>query len=183
MNTGTRDVRIAAIYDVGVKLDDALEAARLETARREGAKLAYLNAAKNILSFVNQIKDPAAQEILNKSVEICKNLADQATALVHAGRGSEHQARNSVSLIKQLHDAEVQSKRKDLEAVAAVLSKPSVSVPVLAPAAAEVTPEPAEVVVKPLRTAPKSLKQRRQNVPQPVESPVSKKGRPKKIKS
>ena len=183
MNTGIRDVRIAAIYDVGVKLDDALEAARLETARREGAKLAYLNAAKNILSFVNQVKDPAAQEILNKSVEICKNLADQATALIHAGRGAEHQARNAVSLIKQLHDAEVQNKRKDLETVAALLNKPAVGPSVTEPAPVEVTPEPINVVAKPPRTAPKSLKQSRQAVPPPVEVPAVKKGRPKKTKS
>jgi hypothetical protein len=122
MSTFMRDVRIQAFHEVGVKIDDALEAARLETARREGAYAAYVNSARNVIELIKSAAESnntaAATEWVKKSAEVCENLALQAQALVHASRGAEKQTSALVALVKQLYDLEVAKKQRETEPVA-----------------------------------------------------------------
>ena len=185
MSTISRDLRIAAIYDVGVKLDDALEFAKLETARRNGAHAAYLNSAKNILALAKDIKDPVVHDTLVKAATACNNLATQAAAMVHAGKGAEKQAELSVSLIKQLHDAEIAKRQSELNAATmkAAVAQPQTP--------SEPDPFPPSVLKsteesKP-RTAPRSIKEQRLTAKKEKEAAVpevkSKRGRPKSSKA
>lgn len=183
MSTISRDIRIAAIYDIGVKLDDALEAAKLENARRNGAHAAYLNSAKNILAMLKDVKDPTVHDTLVKAATACNNLATQASALVQAGIGAQKQAEFTVALVKQLHDQEIQTRQKETNPV------------VLKPATAQMTSSTEEnpfppSILKPAfvhkpRTAPRSLKQQRlaEAKKEPVPTPSPKRGRPKASKA
>jgi hypothetical protein len=160
MSTISRDIRIAAIYDVGVKLDDALESAKLENARRNGAHAAYLNSAKNILAMLKDVKDPTVHDTLVKAATACNNLATQAAALVQAGIGAQKQAELTVSLVKQLHESEVTKRQNELDAA---LVKPAIT---QLPSSMEENPFPPSVLkpvesVKP-RVAPRSIKEQRQ---------------------
>lgn len=110
MSTLPRDVRIEAIHEIGVKIDDALEVARFEAARREGAHGAYVNAARNIVeAFGNSSEDA------KKCAAICSDLAAQTQNLLFASRGAERQAQGLVALIKQMHDLELAKKRRESE--------------------------------------------------------------------
>lgn len=180
MSTISRDIRIAAIYDVGVKLDDALEAAKLENARRNGAHAAYLNSAKNILAMLKDVKDPTVHDTLVKAATACNNLATQAAALVHAGVGAQKQAEFAVVLIKQLHDQELQKRQKETDPA---VVKPDV---VQSPAPVEDNPFPPSTPapIKP-RVAPRSIKEQRLAAKKKTESAEvkGKRGRPKTSKA
>ena len=102
MSTLPRDVRIQALHEVGVKIDDTLESARLETARREGAHAAYVNAAKALSAHP-------------EAAAICSSLASQAHNLVFAAKGAEIQSKSLVALLKGLHDLEVARKQRETE--------------------------------------------------------------------
>jgi len=121
MSTFARDARIQAFHEVGVKVDDALEAARLETARREGAHAAYANSARNVLSMLKAAAESGNAEVatewVKKCAAACENLATQAQALVHAGRGAEKQAAALVAAVKQVYDLELVKKQRETEPV------------------------------------------------------------------
>jgi hypothetical protein len=102
MSTLPRDVRIQALHEVGVKIDDTLESARLETARREGAHAAYVNAAKALSAHP-------------EAAAICSSLASQAHNLVFASKGAEIQSKSLVALLKGMHDLEVARKQRETE--------------------------------------------------------------------
>ena len=106
MSTLPRDVRIQALHEVGVKIDDTLESARLETARREGAHAAYVNAAKALSAYP-------------EAASVCSNLAAQAHNLVFASKGAEIQSKSLVALLKGMHDLEVARKQRETEPLVA----------------------------------------------------------------
>ena len=121
MSTFARDARIQAFHEIGVKIDDALEAARLETARREGAHAAYANAARNVLSILKAAAESGNAEVattwVKKAAAVCENLATQASALAHASKGAEKQAETLVAAVKQAYDLEMVKKTRETEPV------------------------------------------------------------------
>ncbi len=122
MSTFARDARIQAFHEIGVKIDDALEVARLETARCEGAHAAYANAARNVMSLLRAAAEPggtaeAATSWIKKAAAVCENLATQAAALAHASKGAEKQAETLVAAVKQAYDLEMVKKTRETEPV------------------------------------------------------------------
>jgi len=119
MSTFARDVRIQAFHEVGTKIDDALELARLETARREGAHAAYANAARNVLGLLKTAAESGNAEIatawVKKCAAACESLATQAIPLVHAAKGAEKQAESLVAALKQIYDLELTKKNRETE--------------------------------------------------------------------
>lgn len=113
------DIRLQAIYDIGVKVDDSLEAARLETAKREGAYEAYSNIATSFSemfdhaesSYLGENAAPI-KELSLKILDICRNMVEYSGAQVHAARGAENQAKLTVEMIKRVYDSESEKKVK-----------------------------------------------------------------------
>ena len=149
MSTLPRDVRIEAIHEIGVKIDDALEAAKFEAARREGAHGAYVNAARNILAAFGDTSADA-----KRCAAICSDLAAQAQNLLFASRGAERQAQGLVALLKQMHDLETAKKRRESEPLP--MSPVVVATPAPAPA-----PVVASALVAPPQQRRRTIKEER----------------------
>jgi hypothetical protein len=171
MSTFARDARIQAFHEIGVKIDDALETARLETARREGAHAAYANAARNVLALVKSAAESGSPDVatvwVKKCAAACESLATQAAALAHASKGAEKQAETLVAAVKQAYDLEVVMKKRETEPV----PPPPPDAPVLPVKprtikeerlveaetlrkAAEEAPAPKKVAKRPVKKAP-----------------------------
>jgi hypothetical protein len=113
------DIRLQAIYDIGVKVDDSLEAARLETSKREGAYEAYSNIATSFSEMFEQAESSYLgentvflKEWSLKILDVCRNMVEYSGAQVHTARGAENQAKMTVEMIKRVYDAESEKKVK-----------------------------------------------------------------------
>lgn len=113
------DIRLQAIYDIGVKVDDSLEAARIETAKREGAYEAYSNISTSFSEMFDHAESSylgenavPIKELALKILDICRNMVEYSGAQVHASRGAENQAKMTVEMIKRVYDAESEKKVK-----------------------------------------------------------------------
>ena len=125
MSTLPRDVRISTIYEIGVKIDDYLDAAKSDTLKREGAQAAYLNCVKNIAAVMRTLEQefnnssdsavhvPYAKLWVKKCILVCEDLANQASHLTSAARGAEKQTSTFVALLKQMHDLEEIKKQRE----------------------------------------------------------------------
>jgi len=170
MSTLPRDVRIQALYEVGVKIDDALESARLETARREGAHAAYVNAVKALSAYP-------------EAASVCSSLAAQAHNLVFASKGAEIQSKSLVALLKGMHDLEVVRKKRETEPLAVAESPVDDEASVAA--AADAAPPPSK---KPVRNLRRTIREERLakaaakavDAPSPAAAP-KRRGRPAKV--
>lgn len=155
MSTLPRDVRISTIHEIGVKVDDYLDAAKSETLKREGAQAAYLNTAKNIMAVMATLEReltnasehaehvPYAKLWVKKCLLVCEDLANQAGNLAAAAKGAEKQTSSIVALLKQLHDLEVVKKRRETEILATL---PLLAEPVKEATKVEKAPEVAPKV-------------------------------------
>ncbi len=113
MSTLPRDVRIQTLHEVGVKIDDGLESAKIQTSRREGARDALTSAASDI---VKAASDPNLDKnTVLHCVKILQGLIAQTTALYYTALGAEKQIESHVALIKKLYDLEVVLKRREEE--------------------------------------------------------------------
>lgn len=108
--------RVQVIHEIGVKIDDALEKAQLDTARREGAHEAYKSAAKSLAILLEQVdKEHAGRDAvvakawINRVVNIFKTVADQTGEQMQVARGAEKQTRAMVEMLKQMYDAEAKT--------------------------------------------------------------------------
>jgi hypothetical protein len=156
MSTLPRDVRISTIYEIGVKIDDYLDAAKSETLKREGAQAAYANCATNLTTLIalldressktpeNEAHVPYAKSWIKKCILMCENLAKQARELTANAKGAEKQTSTFVALLKQMHDLEEIKKQREtvplavealpvapavISAAPAVLDAPAVNPP------------------------------------------------------
>lgn len=143
MSTLPIDVRLDTLHKIGVRLDDALEATRLETSKREGAHAAYVNSARNVAALVKAAESDAAlsaaqREVvahwIRRAVAVCNDLGAQANNLVHLSRGAETQTRNFVAMTKSLYDIEAAKKRAEFEAARLAAPPPPPPAPAPAPA-------------------------------------------------
>lgn len=137
MSALLRDVRLQLVHELGVKMDDALETAKADSIRREGAHAAYANAARNMRALFTQAEKEHAEGKLSdseyelarswikRSVAACDSLTTQAFPLMHAAKGAERQAATTVAMLKQVYDLEEMKKQRE-----------SVPVPAAAPAPA-----------------------------------------------
>jgi hypothetical protein len=176
MATLPSNPRIQAIHDVGVKIDDALERAQLDTARREGAHEAYTNIVSSFSTLMSDIDAESAHGNdsepaklwMNKLLVICKNMADYSGTQLHAARGAEAQTRMIIETVKRMYDTEIsiiaRSRSEQPEHSAISLGEPSPE-GILQADAPEVelpAPAPEEAISKrPIPAA--TLKEQRRN--------------------
>lgn len=140
MGTLPTSSRVQVIHEIGVKIDDALEKAQLDTARREGAHEAYKSAASSLTALLQQVdKEHAGRDAevakawINRVVTIFKNVSDNTKEQVQIARGAEKQTRVMVDMLKQMYDVE----SKTVSPAAATTSPAqSAPVPKLIPASA-----------------------------------------------
>lgn len=121
MITFPSNSRAQAVHDVGVKVDDVLERAQLDTARREGAHEAYMSAAANFTVLMGQIdrehtgRDAEIAALwMNRIVSVCQNMASYANLQVHTARGAESQARLIVEMVKKMYDQELEKRETQI---------------------------------------------------------------------
>jgi len=139
MSALLRDVRLQLIHELGVKMDDALEAARVDSIRKEGAHAAYGNAARNVRMLFTQAEKEhsegklsandydVARVWIKRCVAVCDNLTSQAMPLMHSAKGAERQTATVVAMLKQMYDLEEVKKQRE-------------TVPLPTPPAAETVP-------------------------------------------
>lgn len=108
--------RVQAIHDIGVKADDALEKAQLDTARKEGVHEACRGAATSLTALLQQVDKEhtgrdaeVARAWINRVVNIFKNVSEHANDQMQSARGAEKQARATVEMLKQMYDAELKA--------------------------------------------------------------------------
>lgn len=123
--TSKHDSKIETLHEVGVRLDDALEASKVEVTRHEGAQAAYLSAAKAVQSLVAHIAKEAedgrsdaasaklATDWVNRAAQVCETLSKQAANTVLMAKGAELQTTRLVGLVKSLHDLEVTRRARE----------------------------------------------------------------------
>jgi len=113
MSTLPSNPRIQAIHDVGVKIDDALERAQLDTARREGAHDAYTNIVSTFSSLLDDfsadgsLQEAASKALLSKILTVCKRMEEGSSAQLHAARGAEAQTKAIIETVKRMYDVEI----------------------------------------------------------------------------
>ena len=111
MGTSPRDIRIEALHEIGVKIDDALEAAQAEVIRREGAHAAYVLAGRHIAALLKTAPEHA--DAWKRAALICEQLATQAHAAAHAAKGAVAQSQALIGVVKSMHDLEVVKKERE----------------------------------------------------------------------
>lgn len=167
MSALLRDVRLQLIHELGVKMDDALETAKAETIRREGAHAAYANSARNVRAlFAQAEKEHQAGKLtatqyatavnwIKRSVAICDSLTAQAGPLMHSSKGAERQAATVVASLKQMYDLEEAKKRRES------VPLPPPPPPVAEAPAVQETAAPAAEPAKRPHARPRTLKEER----------------------
>lgn len=113
MSNLPRDARIQALHEVGVKIDDDLEPAKLLTSRWEGARTALMGAASDIVKASADSKLDA--NTVMHCAKIVQGLITQASANYFTSLGAQKQIESHVSLVKKIYDLEVALKRREEE--------------------------------------------------------------------
>jgi hypothetical protein len=113
MSNLPRDARIQALHEVGVKIDDELEPAKLLTSRWEGARTALMGAASDIIKASADSKLDA--NTVMHCAKIVQGLITQASANYFTSLGAQKQIESHVSLVKKIYDLEVALKRREEE--------------------------------------------------------------------
>ena len=168
------DIRIDVLHEMGVRLDDALEVASAEVAKREGAVSAVPAAVKSVRSLLTAAE--AAQDMpletknsvikwLLAAVRELENVNQQAVSLLMAARGAEAQAKAAVASAKALYDLEVVKKKRIME-------------PPAPPAPGE-TPHPAPRTLKETRLRERVLSEA--VVPEEIKKPAKRGRKPKVV--
>jgi hypothetical protein len=168
MITFPSNSRAQAVHDVGVKVDDVLERAQLDTARREGAHEAYMSAAANFTVLMGQIdrehtgRDAEIAALwMNRIVSVCQNMASYANLQVHTARGAENQARLIVEMVKKMYDQELEKREtqiinSEINKVAPTSTVPVAQVAQVAPSTAAVAAEHTPPPSPPVEIAPEA---------------------------
>lgn len=124
------EIRSVAIHDVGVRLDDLLEASRLEIAKSDGRVSAFVEAAKLPGKFVETVraqieKGEADLETSQRVMDAMTKMAAQLESMAKGAQLEKVQAtgrmaglRSAVEAAKTMHDAE-KSKVAQVEAIVA----------------------------------------------------------------
>jgi len=124
------DIRLEVINELGNQLDDALEKAKSETLKREGAHGALVAAVRNIRMLLaaadgspelTDAHKAVAKMWVNRAVTELAKQAEQAGNLVMAARGAELQAKASVQAAKALFDLEAAKRQRVMEPPAALV--------------------------------------------------------------
>lgn len=124
MSSIPRAAKIQALHDIGAKIDDGLEQAKIQTARRDGTRTGHSEAISHILS---NCKDPGLDKnTVQHCVKVLQQLQTQSNALYYMTLGAEKQCAAHVAEIKKMYDLEVVLKMREetLPAQEEIASRP-----------------------------------------------------------
>lgn len=138
------EIRQQTVTDIGVKIEDTLEAARKDVAMTEGKMLAFLEGAKAVEGVVALLQKDIesgvvpletgnkVRDYLTRGVQTLQQLGMQATTMRHSAAGKVLGLEQTVRLLKQLSDLEQAKieKLKELEAAPAQAEAAPQEVPV-----------------------------------------------------
>jgi hypothetical protein len=120
MSTERIELRASAMHDVGIRLDDLLEAARKEVLRCEGAVTGILQCAKavnDLIPHVDKDVDEGKYDLetakliklyLSRAAYVVQNLGMNASNQRIASAGQVQMAEVVVTVTKKMYDAEMQ---------------------------------------------------------------------------
>jgi len=123
--TSKHDNKIETIHEIGVRLDDALEASKVEVTRYEGAQVAYLTASRAVqallASIAKEVEDKRTDAVsaklatdwVSRAAQVCENLSKQAANSVLMAKGAELQTTRLVGMVKSLHDLEIARRARE----------------------------------------------------------------------
>ena len=130
MSLESVELRAAGMHEVGMRMDDLLEAAKGEVLRCEGAQLGLLQAVKSVNDLMAHIdKDvdegkydlevaKIAKLYVSRASELVQNLARNASNQKIAATGQVQMATVAVTITKKLYDGEVGKRNAIAEAEA-----------------------------------------------------------------
>ena len=111
MSNIPRAAKIQALHEVGSKIDDGLEQAKIQTARRDGTRTGHTEA---INQLVSNCKDPALdRNTVQHCIKLIQQLHTQSNALYYMTLGAEKQCAAHVAEIKKMYDLEVALKLRE----------------------------------------------------------------------
>jgi hypothetical protein len=111
MSNISRAAKIQALHEVGAKIDDGLEQAKIQTARRDGTRTGHTEA---INQLVSNCKDPALdRNTVQHCIKLIQQLQTQSNALYYMTMGAEKQCAVHVAEIKKMYDLEVALKLRE----------------------------------------------------------------------
>ena len=111
MSNISRAAKIQALHEVGAKIDDGLEQAKIQTARRDGTRTGHTEA---INQLVSNCKDPALdRNTVQHCIKLIQQLQTQSNALYYMTMGAEKQCAVHVAEIKKMYDLEVALKMRE----------------------------------------------------------------------
>jgi hypothetical protein len=112
------EVKVLTYHEMGVKLDDQLEAAKSEQSGFDGAKKAFALGRSKVEELTSHIDKDAKDGTLDveqatlvkrwvlRSMEVLRNLGIQAEVQAYQAQGKVIALEKSVNIIKALHDNE-----------------------------------------------------------------------------
>lgn len=180
-NTLKSEVKIATAHDIGVRMDDLLEAAKNEVAQASGAQAALNESAKAVAKLLAVVDTDITGGLLdleqakfaklyvNRAVAVLENLARHTSNMLMTANGKVAAFEKSVQSVSVYQEAEKTKMRQVLEAPAAAATDEG-AVPVvehvtrpgmtlkerrLAEERNQAAPEPPVVVVVPEKKTPK----------------------------
>ena len=127
MTLETAKIRAQVAHEIGVRLDDALEAARGETVRWEGSNQGLLMGQKAILGLLPHVDRDieegkydlqtatAVKLYINRCAQVCANMAVQSSTQRAMSQGQIQMGEANVKVLKKFHEEEL----RRVEAIAA----------------------------------------------------------------
>jgi hypothetical protein len=127
MTLETAKIRAQVAHEIGVRLDDALEAARGETVRWEGSNQGLLMGQKAILGLLPHVDRDieegkydlqtatAVKLYINRCAQVCANMAVQSSTQRAMSQGQIQMGEANVKVVKKFHEDEL----RRAEAIAA----------------------------------------------------------------
>jgi hypothetical protein len=156
MSTLVLDTKIDTLNEIGNLLDDALETAKVDALKCEGAQSAFLSVAKSLSNLGDVINvdvqagklteehAAVARAWVSRALQVCDNLSRNSANTMFLAKGAVTQNMRMIAKLKEAYDLERARKARLTEAPA----EP----------AAPVAEEAAEVRKSP---APRSIKETR----------------------
>lgn len=135
------EVKTHTFHEIGMKLDDMLEASKRDQARMDGAKQALLHARNKVEELTKHVDKDVLDSLLDleqaslvkkyivRAVGVLSNLALQSEVQYHQTQGQVVALEKTVAMTKNLYDAE----RVKLEAALEEEASPPPEVSVEAP--------------------------------------------------
>jgi len=140
MSLEKAEARAAGMHEVGMRMDDLLEAAQTEIARFEGAALGLLQASKAVQQLAGHVDDDikegryegleplkiaeVVKRYISRAAQVVENLAHNAKNQQIQAAGQVAGLQSAVAITKKMFDAEKAKGEAIAQAVAEIAAAP-----------------------------------------------------------